>query len=131
MADQIPPGTIAWIDLTVGDAPNLRDFYAAVTGWSPEPLDMDDYDDFVMNAADGSPAAGICHARGVNEGLPPVWLVYIAVDDLDQALIRVEMCGGKVIVPPREAFTRYAVIQDPAGAMCALYVPVQVEGIES
>jgi len=131
MADQIPPGTIAWIDLTVADAPRVRDFYAAVTGWAPEPLDMDTYDDFVMNAADGSPAAGICHALGVNEGLPPVWLVYIAVDDLDAALERVELCGGKVVVPPREAFTRYAVIEDPAGAMCALYVPVQVEGSES
>jgi len=131
MADQIPPGTIAWIDLTVADAPRVRDFYAAVTGWAPEPLDMDTYDDFVMNAADGSPAAAICHAQGVNTGLPPVWLVYIAVDDLDAALERVELCGGKVVVPPREAFTRYAVIEDPAGAMCALYVPVQVEGSES
>jgi predicted enzyme related to lactoylglutathione lyase len=28
-------GTIGWIDLTVPDAKSLRDFYSAVTGWTP------------------------------------------------------------------------------------------------
>ena len=27
------PGTIAWADLTVADAPAVRDFYATVAGW--------------------------------------------------------------------------------------------------
>ena len=46
---------------------------------------MGAYSDFVMNA-DGTPIAGICHARGANADLPPVWLIYITVDDLDHSL---------------------------------------------
>ena len=63
------PGTITWQDLTVGDAEALRDFYAAVVGWTPEPVKMGDYADFTMKA-DGEPIAGVCHARGHNAGLP-------------------------------------------------------------
>jgi len=38
-------GAIAWIDLTVPDAESLRDFYAAVAGWTPSAVAMDGYDD--------------------------------------------------------------------------------------
>ncbi|MFW5947166.1 MAG: hypothetical protein ACOCUW_01630 [Gemmatimonadota bacterium] len=34
------PGSIAWIDLTVADAPGIRDFYASVVGWTPSPVPM-------------------------------------------------------------------------------------------
>src|ERR1022692_5277004 len=78
------PGKIGWIDLTVTDAPGLRDFYQAVTGWTPSPVKMGDYHDFCMHPpGDPQPVAGICHAKGENVGLPPVWLIYIKVDDLD------------------------------------------------
>ena len=80
------PGTITWTDLTVENAEGLRDFYQSVTGWAPEPVSIAGYSDFVMNDADGEPAAGICHARGGNAHLPPQWLVYITVDDLDQSI---------------------------------------------
>ena len=71
--DEAPAiGTIGWIDLTVDDAEHLRDFYATVTGWRPEPVAMGGWDDFNMVApATGRPAAGICYARGGNAGLPP------------------------------------------------------------
>jgi predicted enzyme related to lactoylglutathione lyase len=50
--------SIGWVDLTVGDATNLRDFYARVMGWRPEPVDMGGYADFNMcDAGTGVPAA--------------------------------------------------------------------------
>ena len=33
-------GTVAWTDLTIPNADEVRDFYAAVTGWKPEALSM-------------------------------------------------------------------------------------------
>src|ERR1035438_2493750 len=78
------PGQIGWIDLTVPDAAGLRDFYQAVTGWTHSPVKMGRYHDFCMHPpGDAQPVAGICHAKGENVGLPPVWLIYITVDDLD------------------------------------------------
>ena len=40
------------------------------------------YSDYNLLGDDGSPAAGVCHARGVNLGLPPVWMIYLPVGDL-------------------------------------------------
>ncbi len=37
---------------------------------------------------DSQPVAGICHARGGNTGLPPLWLIYITVDDPDLGIRR-------------------------------------------
>jgi predicted enzyme related to lactoylglutathione lyase len=117
------PGTVSWQDLTVNNAEAVRDFYQAVVGWTPEALSMGSYSDFVMNA-DGGGIAGICHARGANAGLPPVWLIYITVDDLDHSLEECQRLGGSLVAAPRGyGGGRYCVIKDPAGAICALYQP--------
>jgi uncharacterized protein len=120
------PGTVGWVDLTVRDAPALRDFYAAVIGWTPEAFDLGDYADFnMLPPTSDVPAAGICHARGANAGLPPVWMVYFVVDDLDSSVQSCVMRGGTVLMPARAgAGSRFCVIRDPAGAVCALYQPV-------
>jgi hypothetical protein len=122
------PGQIGWIDLTVADAPAVRDFYQGVTGWTPSPVEMGGYQDFCMlPPGEAQPVAGICHAKGNNAGLPPVWLIYITVDDLDQSLKRCQQLGGKVIRPATGMGPngRYGVIQDPAGAVCALFQPAK------
>jgi predicted enzyme related to lactoylglutathione lyase len=118
-----PVGTIGWIDISVADATGLRDFYTAVTGWTATGLDMGGYEDFVMSRPDGESAAGICHARGGNAGLPAQWLIYIIVADLDASLARARELGGEVLLGPKSAgpTQRYAVIRDPAGAVSALF----------
>ncbi len=123
--DRPSPGTIAWIDLTVPDADAIRDFYEQVTGWRSEPVEMGEYSDFNMLPPGGEAVAGVCHARGANESMPPVWMVYIVVADLDGALRRCLELGGEVVVPIRrgESWGGMCVIRDPAGAMVALYAP--------
>lgn len=117
------PGTISWQDLTVADAEGVRDFYQAVVGWKPEPIPMGGYSDFAMSA-EGTAVAGICHARGGNADLPPQWLIYITVEDLDHSLAECHRLGGSLIAGPRGyGGGRYCVIKDPAGAVCALYQP--------
>ncbi|KAA3605219.1 MAG: VOC family protein [Planctomycetota bacterium] len=117
-------GTVGWIDLTVEDAPAIRDFYQQVVGWKALGLDMEGYQDFVMQAPqDEEAVSGICHARGPNEGFPSSWLIYITVAHLEQSLEKVLELGGQMLRPPRGAggHGRFAVIQDPAGAVCALF----------
>jgi predicted enzyme related to lactoylglutathione lyase len=116
---------IVGLDLTVQDAPALRDFYAAVVGWGVTGLktgeDYDDNDDYFMNGADGNPVAGVCQRQGENADLPPQWLVYIAVDDLDASVAKCKELGGSVIAGPKgDGPGSYYVIQDPSGAVLAL-----------
>ena len=119
-------GTVGWMDLTVENAQDVRDFYGEVVGWSASDIDMGGYSDFCMNTPGaGTTVAGICHARGTNAGLPAQWLMYITVEDLDASVDRVEALGGKVIAGPKDmgAQGRYCIIEDPAGAVAALYAP--------
>ena len=125
VANQPKTGTVAWQDLTVQDGERLRDFYAAVVGWRPEPVEMGGYADFNMVApSTGEPAAGVCFARGANAGLPPQWLIYATVDDLDASLKACVDSGGVVVDGPRGmGEQRFAVIRDPAGAHMGLIGP--------
>lgn len=120
------PGTIGWIDLTVENAGEIRDFYRAVAGWTAEDVEMGGYSDFNMIApAAGHPVAGICHARGANADLPAQWMLYITVTDLDTCMQRVKAKGGEILKEPGtgSSFGRFCVIRDPAGAVCALFEP--------
>ena len=119
-------GHIAWLDLTVPNATAMRDFYQAVIGWQAEDVPMQDgdesYADFNMLGGDGQAAAGICHARGTNQTLPPVWLVYLPVGDLAASLKKVAQHDGQVLKSYQNdaGQTTMAVIQDPVGAYLAL-----------
>jgi predicted enzyme related to lactoylglutathione lyase len=126
MHENTPPvGTVVWRDLTVPDAAAIRDFYARVVGWRPVPVSMGDYSDFSMLPPGGhEAAAGICYARGTNAALPPQWLMYVIVEDVDESAEACVKLGGSIVSPPRGAGGgRFCVIRDPAGAVCALYRP--------
>jgi uncharacterized protein len=129
-AERPKVGTITWTDLTIPNAEEVRDFYAEVVGWTPQALDMGGYSDFVMSTPDGTGVAGVCHARGVNAGLPPQWLVYITVEDVDRSAARCVEMGGRILAGPKDLSGqgRYCVIQDPAGAAAALYAPARPAG---
>ncbi len=117
-----PIGSIIWTDLTVPRATEVRDFYQAVVGWKSEVFKMPEGEDYVMRPDNRPVVAGICHARGANEKLPPQWLIYITVADLPASLRACRKHGGKVVAKPRTVFNgRFAVVQDPGGAVAALY----------
>ena len=121
-----PTGCISWLDLTVSDASATRDFYRQVVGWTVQDIEMEDaserYADYSMLGDDGVPAAGVCHTRGVNLGLPPIWMIYLPVGDLAESLRRVREGGGKIMKATRGSDGEYssAVVQDPLGVCLAL-----------
>jgi uncharacterized protein len=121
-------GAITWTDLTVKNADEVKKFYSEVVGWESEPVEMGDYSDFNMKLPDGGEAvAGICHARGVNAALPAQWLVYIIVDDIERSASRCLEMGGKIIagIKVMGSQGRYCVIEDPSGAVAALFEPTK------
>jgi predicted enzyme related to lactoylglutathione lyase len=119
-------GRISWLDLTVSEASVTRDFYRDVVGWSAQEVEMEDagerYADYALCTPDGTAVAGVCHARGVNQAIPPVWLICLPVGDLSESLGRVQEEGGEVVEARRGTSGEYAyaVIRDPVGACLAL-----------
>ncbi|MBL7719427.1 MAG: VOC family protein [Flavipsychrobacter sp.] len=117
------PGQILWHDLTVPDATAVSAFYHKVLGWDIVPLSMGDYNDYCMNDAGGNTQAGICHARGGNAYLPPQWIMYVSVANLDKSLEECISSGGKIIGEKRKMGNDgklYCLVQDPAGAYVML-----------
>ncbi len=117
-------GSIGWFDLTVKNAAEISDFYKQVTGWTVDGLAMGEYEDYVMKMPNsGNPVAGVCHAQGMNAALPPCWLMYITVENIEVSIADCVRLGGKLISPVKNSggMGTYCVIQDPAGAYCALF----------
>ncbi|MBK9054416.1 MAG: VOC family protein [Chloroflexi bacterium] len=126
MSQSVPVGTILWQDLTLPEAEPIRDFYRQVIGWEVRGEDMGGYEDYhmLLPGTDES-VTGICHARESNADLaqlPPVWLMYIVVADVAKSAAACQALGGKRLTEPRPMGAGlFCVIQDPAGAICALY----------
>lgn len=83
------------------------------------------YEDFCLhsgNTEDAPPLAGVCHARGANSAIPPIWIPYFVVEDLAQALTRAKEQGGEVFDGPRSCggAQQMAFIRDLDGATFAL-----------
>ena len=78
MEPDLTIGAVSWTDLTIEHAENIRDFYKNVVGWKSMDIGMGDYNDFCMlSPEDNQVRTGICHARGVNVGIPPQWIIYM------------------------------------------------------
>lgn len=121
-SDRHEIGSIIWTDLSVPNAEEVKDFYREVVGWEANDYPMGDHNDFTIHTpASGKTVAGICHTRD-NTNLPSQWLVYIIVADLDRSVTRCVELGGQLISGPNQlGHDRWSVIQDPAGAVIALY----------
>jgi hypothetical protein len=115
-------GKIEWCDLTVPNADEVKDFYNQVIGWNAEALDMGGYSDYNMLSPEtDQPIAGVCFARGENENLPPQWLLYITVEDVEASVRKCLELGGKTIDGPRMMGDRkFCCISDPSGAVIGL-----------
>lgn len=117
-----PIGGIAWVDLTIPDAAGVKEFYRSVTGWEVGEFDMGGYSDFMVSSpADKETVAGICHAKGDNANLPPSWLIYVKVENLDASIEAAKREGGEVVTEPKSfGAARFCVLKDPAGVAFAI-----------
>lgn len=114
------PGTMVWTELVTPDPAKARPFYAAVFGWTPQAVPMGTPSgDYTLFLHDGAMAAGMMTMRGEWWGeVPPHWMVYFAVEDLEATLAKAASLGGEVRVPPTEVpgIGTFGVVTDPEGA---------------
>ncbi|SEO84411.1 VOC family protein [Trujillonella endophytica] len=112
------PGAVAWVECQSRDVPASEAFYAELLGWHARPPS----DGYRVLELGGEQVAGLMAMPDeVPSAVPGYWLPYFAVDDVDSACGRVEELGGGVLVPPRTVQDlRFAVAQDPAGAVFGL-----------
>jgi uncharacterized protein len=99
------------------------DFYARLFGWTTDRSESGG-PPYLTIANRGRMNGGIREQDPQAEaGIPANWLVYFGVEDLDGALARATDLGGRVLVGRMDMGPdmAIAVVQDPQGAVLALY----------
>ena len=116
-----PAGTPCWIDIGVADMPKAKAFYGALFGWkiTDGPPEAGGYS---MCEVDGRQVAGIGPKMGPAD-MPTFWTTYIASDDANQTIAKVEAAGGQVIMGPMDVMDagRMFVATDPGGAIFGVW----------
>jgi predicted enzyme related to lactoylglutathione lyase len=118
-------GSFCWIELGTTDQSAAKNFYGSIFGWTAidHPMGPDGvYTIFQLERRDAA-AAYTLRADQRAQHVPPHWMLYIMVDNVDASAAKVPQLGGKVIVAPFDVMDagRMAVIADPAGAYFCLW----------
>ena len=114
-------GEFCWNELMTSDVQAAKTFYGALLGWEMHDVNLTGTA-YTLLKLGGKEIGGIMAICDQAPGTPPAWGAYVTVNDVDALLVRVEKLGGKVCLPPQDIpdVGRFAVIQDPQGAMLSL-----------
>ena len=124
---QYPPGTMSWADLATSDPRDAKRFYGGVFGWEFDDMPAGDGMTYTMCKLGRDDVAALAEQQSQERemGNPPHWNNYVTVEDVDASAGRATDLGGTVVLEPFDVLSagRMAVIQDPTGAMLALWTP--------
>jgi predicted enzyme related to lactoylglutathione lyase len=120
--DYREPGRVCWCELQTRGARKAAEFYEQLFGWK---LGGKDGADYIQFFNEDSPLGGFFELEGKAglEQIPPNWMVFFAVDDVDASSNRVKDLGGRVHMTPMDlpGVGRFAVVSDPQGAAFTLF----------
>lgn len=112
-------GALCWCELDTNDTDSAGRFYTKLFGWTTK--ESPEYTEFNRG---GTPIGGMMRIPKEWGDVPPNWLPYFAVSDCDATAAKAMELGGSVTVPPTDIpnVGRFAVLQDPQGAVFAVYL---------
>jgi len=127
MSEQSPkqdttPGIVSWNELASNDVAGSRQFYSQLFGWNIEEMQMPAGTYSFLKAGD-RPVGGLLQMPPEAKGAPTMWMPYITVADLRQAIAKATSLGGKLCkdattIPEMGSF---AILNDPQGATFGLW----------
>ena len=102
-------GAMCWNELCTNDIDTAKAFYATLLGWE---YYGDEHYIHISNR--GRNNGGMIKL----ENVPPCWMVYFHVADIDASIQRVTELGGTIALPKHEIPDGgwWSVVADPAGA---------------
>jgi predicted enzyme related to lactoylglutathione lyase len=110
---------VVHLELQTPNLPRACAFYTQMFGWRPERI-----------AVGGRSYLALDLGNGVEGGVVerdsehPLWLPYVEVFDLTEAVRRARMLGASLLLEPREGPAGWrSIVEAPAGAAIALWQP--------
>jgi uncharacterized protein len=128
-------GAVWWSELQTADLARARAFYAAVMGWTPNVVALNDQTrppapgeaEYTVFKAGDREVAGAAQAEAVpDKPSAAYWLTYIQVANVDAAVLKAVELGGKLLEPAADVPNtgRIAIIEDPEGVHVGLMSPL-------
>jgi len=119
------PGALCWNELYTSDPEVSKVFYSALLGW--------EFRDERDGGSEGPGYVSIYNRGRANGGMlvmdegmaaqvPPMWVPYFSVADIDASAKQVKALGGKIIMGPQQesGVGRWLLFTDPQAAHCYL-----------
>jgi predicted enzyme related to lactoylglutathione lyase len=119
------PGTFCWVELGTSDSAGAKQFYTKLFGWDYVDNPVGPEMIYTMLKLDGKDVGALYQLSPdmASQGIPPHWLSYVSVTSADESAAKAKELGATLMKEPFDVFTvgRMAVVQDPAGAVFALW----------
>ena len=121
-----PNGLFTWTDISLPDPVGGSKFYSELFGWQAE--DQHDPEGnyiYTMFERNGHSVAGLGPQPEAmqNQGIPPMWQSYVAVDSVAETLEKVAANGGTIVMPALQVMASgtMAIIADSQGGVVSLW----------
>lgn len=111
------PGALIWNECNTRDVPHATAFYRDAFGIVVEP--MEGAEGYYALNVDGKAVGGLQDmGEQFPEQVPPHWMAWFAVDDVDATVAKARSLGATITVEPQDILPgRMAAITDPWGAV--------------
>lgn len=119
-------GVFVWRELATDDVDAALGFYGELAGWKSKKVDMPNGPYHLLLSGETQVGGLMKLAAGVD--MPPYWMSYLSVPDVDETLEQARRLGGQVVWGPVDVASvgRMGTIVDPYGA--AFSVMKSVDG---
>jgi hypothetical protein len=121
-------GSFVWYELMTREVGAAKKFYGSVVGWTAQDMPMPGMI-YTIVSMGATQVGGMMTMpkEAAAGGMPPSWVSYVHVDDVDAAASKVQALGGKVCVAPTDipGVGRFSSVMDPQGAAFNLFKPNQ------
>jgi uncharacterized protein len=129
---EFKPGTFCYVELGTSDSAAAKTFYSQLFGWDHVDHPMGPDGVYTMLQLNGQDVGGLFQLMPemVAQGIPPHWLSYVLVTSADEGAEKAKAAGATLMKEPFDVMTigRMAVVQDPTGAVFALWEPKEHKG---
>jgi predicted enzyme related to lactoylglutathione lyase len=119
------PGTFCWVELGTTDGEAAKKFYTELFGWSSTDSPIGPGMVYTLLKLDGRDVGALYKMppEMTSHGVPPHWMSYVSVASADESAAKAKELGATLMKEPFDVFDvgRMAVIQDPTGAMFAIW----------
>jgi len=116
------PGIVSWNELVSNDVAGSRQFYSQMFGWNIQEMSMPAGTYNFMKSGE-HPVGGLLQMPPEAKGAPTMWMPYITVSDLREAVSKATALGAKLCkdVTAIPEMGSFAILNDPQGATFGLW----------